>query len=183
MHKIISPSGGGLFCLLALPILRAAIKRRLEKAAGSARDCFRFVEFYRQIAISTIQPMALRCLTKKENTMKLNSASLFTGVCLVLSAFTAVPAFAVSATGFSLFHVEGPLSSTENPYTCLNESNGAVVNNCSYDVSLEFNLPINTLGVKSLSVQNLWGTTPSFSCTVYAYSGLTGSSYAHTQLA
>ncbi len=117
--------------------------------------------------------------------MKLTSASLFTGVCLAISALTAIPAYAVSSTAFSLFHVEGPLSSTENSYLCLGENNGAVVNNCTWDVSLEFNLPINSLGAKSISVQNLWGSPPlhSFTCTVYAFSGLTGSSYAETALA
>jgi hypothetical protein len=45
MHKIISPSGGGLFCLLALPILRAAIKRRLEKLLDRPETAFDLLSF------------------------------------------------------------------------------------------------------------------------------------------
>jgi hypothetical protein len=116
--------------------------------------------------------------------MKLSSASLLTGIGLAISALTAVPAFAVSSTGFSLFHVENTVTGTQNAYLCLTESNGAVVNNCTYDVNLEFNLTINSLGKKSISVQNLWDTTPpsSFTCVAYAYSGVSNSSYAQTDL-
>ena len=113
--------------------------------------------------------------------MELKSTSLFLGFCLVLMAVAANPAFARSTTAFSAFHVEGPTGS--NPYTCLNEDNGAVVNNCTYSVSLEFDLPIDSKGTKSITVQDYWGGSDSentFSCVSYAYTGSQGSSTAGT---
>jgi len=110
--------------------------------------------------------------------MKLRNSSLFKGICLAVSAVIAIPIYATSSTAFSSFHVEGPLSSSQNPYTCLNEDNGAVVNNCTYSVSLEFNLPITNTGSHPITVQPYWkwkaGT--SFSCTAYAYAGYQSSS-------
>ena len=87
------------------------------------------------------------------------------------------PVYARSTTAFSAFHVESPLASS--PMTCLSESNGAVINNCSYNVSLEFNLPIDSKGSKSILVQDYWtgtGQENTFACQSYAYTGTTGSS-------
>jgi len=117
--------------------------------------------------------------------MKLALASFFTGICLAISAFPAVPANSTSSTGFSLFHVEvtGP-AYPGDPYTCLTEANGAVVNNCTYDVSLEFNLPISTWDdYHTITVQDYWqwasGTTR-FYCQAYAYNGAQGSAVTLT---
>ncbi|MGA7693453.1 MAG: hypothetical protein WCA76_00420 [Candidatus Sulfotelmatobacter sp.] len=106
--------------------------------------------------------------------MKLKATSLFLGLCLAIVAFAAGPAYARSTTGFSAFHVEGPIGS--DPYTCLGENNGAVVNNCSYDVSLEFDLPIDNPGSHPITVQDYWTGSDSFSCVSYAYTGQTPSS-------
>jgi len=109
--------------------------------------------------------------------MKRSAAALFLGLGLAILAVAASPAYARSTTGFSAFHVESPIAS--NPYTCLAENNGAVVNNCSYAVSLEFDLPIDGAGVKTITVQDYWGGSDAentFSCTAYAYTGSEGSS-------
>jgi hypothetical protein len=107
--------------------------------------------------------------------MKLAS-TLFLGLCLALLGVAANPAYARSNTGFSAFHVEGPLdgAGTADPYLCLNEDNGAVVNNCTYAVSLEFDLDIDTTGTKNITIKNGWFATDAeetFSCTSYAYTG------------
>ncbi|MGB9234057.1 MAG: hypothetical protein WCC04_06555 [Terriglobales bacterium] len=109
--------------------------------------------------------------------MKRTATSLFLGLCLAILAVAASPAYARSTTGFSAFHVESPTAS--NPYKCLNENNGAVVNNCTYDVSLEFDLPIDSAGEKSIIVQDYFEGTAAentFSCTSYAYTGSKASS-------
>jgi len=84
--------------------------------------------------------------------MKRTATSLFLGLCLAILAVATSPAHARSTTAYSAFHVEGPLGS--DPYTCLSENNGAVVNNCTYAVSLEFNLPIDAKGTKTITVQD-----------------------------
>jgi hypothetical protein len=111
--------------------------------------------------------------------MKLKANSLFLGLGLTLLALAASPAYARSTTGFSAFHVEAPISSSEQPYTCLTENNGAVVNNCTYAVSLEFDLPIDTPGEKTIAVQNYWAESnaqESFGCTSYAPTSTSSSS-------
>ncbi|MGA9643999.1 MAG: hypothetical protein WBQ72_21555 [Terriglobales bacterium] len=111
--------------------------------------------------------------------MKLKASTLILGLCLAMLAVAASPAYARSTTGFSAFHVENQGTLGTNPYTCLGESFGAVVNNCSYAVSLEFDLPTDSPGEKGITVQNYWkGTEASgtFSCQAYAYSGA-GSAY------
>jgi hypothetical protein len=107
----------------------------------------------------------------------------FLAICLVAVVVAASFANARSTTAFGAFHVEGPIGS--DPYTCLNEDNGAVVNNCSYSVSLEFDLPIDKSGDKSITVQDYWAGTNAentFQCQSYAYSGTEGSSTPGTTI-
>ena len=85
-------------------------------------------------------------------------------------AATATPADARSITGFGSFKVKGTYS--VNPYTCLSENNGAVVNNCGFAVSLYFNLPIDNTGAHTITVQSYWGSTASFSCYPYEVAGV-----------
>jgi hypothetical protein len=104
--------------------------------------------------------------------MKLKPTLLFLGLCLAILAVAASPAYARSNTAFSAYHVEGPLGS--DPYTCMTEDNGAVFNNCTYAVSLEFDLPIDNAGEKTITVLDFWGGTAAdntFSCYLYAYAG------------
>jgi hypothetical protein len=111
--------------------------------------------------------------------MKLAATSLFLGLCLAVAAS---PAFSQtrSTTAYSAFHVEiNTLTKYKgNPYLCLFEDNGAVVNTCKYTVDLEFDLPIDSTGTKNITVQDGWsglGTgTEEFSCQSFAYSGSTG---------
>jgi hypothetical protein len=124
----------------------------------------------------------------KETTMKLKSASLFMGICVAILAVAATSAFAArSNTAFSSFHVEGPLdgAGSADPYLCLNEDNGAVVNNCTYAVSLEFSILIDDSGTKNITVQDFWQGTDAentFSCTSYAYTGTKGSGTVGTTI-
>ena len=120
--------------------------------------------------------------------MKLKATSLFLGLCLAILAAAASPAFARSTTAYSSFHVERTQSG-QYPYAenCLSEDNGAVVNNCSYAVSLEFDLPIDypNLPLKTIFVQNGWfGNDPeeTFTCNSYAYTGSQGSSNPGTPI-
>jgi len=82
----------------------------------------------------------------------------------------AMTADARSMTGFGSFKVKGTYST--NPYACLAENNGAVVNNCPFSVSLYFNLPIDNSGLHWMTVQSFWGSTASFSCDPYGVSGI-----------
>jgi hypothetical protein len=113
--------------------------------------------------------------------MKLTAPSFFLGLCLAILAVAASPAYAqtFSTTAFSAFHVENPQKPDQ--YTCLSEDNGAVVNNCTkpVGVNLEFNLPIESPGVKNVTVQDYWAGTDAqntFYCQTYAYTGTEGSS-------
>lgn len=119
--------------------------------------------------------------------MKLKGTSLFLGLCVAILAVAASPAFARSTTAFSSFHVERQYPNQyANPENCLSESYGAVVNNCSYPVSLEFDLPIDTAaGEKIINVQNGWfGTNPeeTFNCYSYALTGTGGSATDGTKV-
>jgi hypothetical protein len=109
--------------------------------------------------------------------MKNHAKNLILGLCLAGLGIAAGPAYARSTTAFSAFHVEGPIGS--DPYTCLAEDNGAVVNNCTYAVSLEFDLPIDSSGEKTITVRDFWAGTDAentFSCQSFAYTGTVGSS-------
>ncbi len=115
--------------------------------------------------------------------MKRTATSMFLGLCLAILAVATSPAYARSTTAFSAFHVEGPIGS--DPYTCLGENNGAVVNNCSYPVSLEFSLPIDSKGTKTITVQDYWAGSDAentFNCNSYAYTGAEGSSTSGTTI-
>jgi hypothetical protein len=123
--------------------------------------------------------------------MKLKATSLFLGLCLAILAVAASPAYASknrAMTAFGAFHVEiNTLTHYPgNPYLCLYENNGAVVNYCKYTVDLEFGLPIDTPGTKNIIVQDGWsglGTgTENFSCLSFAYSGSEGSSNVGTEI-
>jgi hypothetical protein len=119
--------------------------------------------------------------------MKLK-ATLFLGSCLAALGAAGNPAYARSTTAFSAFHVEiNPLTKySSDPLTCLYENNGAVVNHCDYTVDLEFDLPIDTLGSKQITVQDGWtglGTgSEEFSCQSFAYSGTKSSSNVGTEI-
>jgi hypothetical protein len=123
--------------------------------------------------------------------MKLKATSFLLGICLVGLAGAANPAYAErSTTAFNSFHVQsGSVFSdppyTEDPYLCLTEDNGAVVNNCTFNVNLLFDLPIDRIGDKTIRVQDYWNA-PSpfvpFGCVSYVYTGMTGSSTVGTSL-
>jgi hypothetical protein len=124
--------------------------------------------------------------------MKLKAMSLFLGLCLAILAVAASPAYAaetLSTTAFSAFHVEINTLTTypADPYLCMYENNGAVVNYCSYTVDLEFDLPIATPGTKSIKVLDGWsglGTgTENFTCQSFAYTGTEPSSTLGTNVA
>jgi len=106
----------------------------------------------------------------KNRTMKLK-ATLFLGICLAILAVAASPAYARSTTGFSAFHVLGPIGS--DPYNCLSEQAGAVVNECGYPVSLEFDLPVDATGTYYVQVQDYFQGTAqnTFQCATAAYPG------------
>jgi hypothetical protein len=121
--------------------------------------------------------------------MKLK-ASLFVGICAAILAVAASPAYAETraTTAFNSFHVQSatPFSQptyTEDPYLCLTEDNGAVVNNCTFNVNLLFDLQIDHKGEKSITVQDYWNA-PSpfvpFECVSYVYTGTMSSSYGGT---
>jgi len=120
--------------------------------------------------------------------MKLKATSLFLGLCLAILTAAASPAYAetLSATAFSAFHVE--INTLTNypgdPYLCLFENNGAVVNTCNYTVDLEFDIPIVSAGKKSITLLDGWsglGTgSEQFSCQSFAYTGTEGSSTVGT---
>jgi len=109
--------------------------------------------------------------------MKNQVTKLFLGLGLAALALAAAPAHARSTTAFSAFHVELTGTTTTNYYLCLTENNGAVVNNCSTPVSLEFDLPIDNPYNHTIDVQNYWGGTAAqetFNCVSYAYTGTGG---------
>jgi hypothetical protein len=88
-----------------------------------------------------------------------------------------------STTGFASFHVAIPSNGQypQDPYTCLFESYGAVVNRCANDpngVILVFDLPNDNPGTKTAVVRDYWqswGSTnaspPPFTCTLFSYFG------------
>jgi len=122
--------------------------------------------------------------------MKLTATSLFLGLCLAIFAVAASPVYAttLSNTAFSDFHVEvNTLTSYPgDPYLCLYENNGAVVNSCGYTVDLEFDLPIVSPGTKNIIILDGWaglGTgSENFSCQSFAYTGTEGSSTVGTNV-
>jgi len=62
-------------------------------------------------------------------------------------------------------------------YSCLTESFGAVVNQCAFPVSLLFDVPVDTEGSHSFTVQNYFDGSDAdntFTCQAYAYNGVGG---------
>ena len=101
-----------------------------------------------------------------------------------LAASTA-PVFARSTTGFASFHVEQTVTTADDFYKCITEDNGAVVNNCAKDVNLVFNLPIDNVNLKTITVQGYWvspTTFRHFNCVSYSYDGLESFSTVGTQI-
>jgi hypothetical protein len=107
--------------------------------------------------------------------MKGKLTSLFLGICLAILAGAASPAYARSTTGYSAFKVQQGKANqygTNNPYSCITEFYGEVVNYCAYNVYMEFDLPIDTDGSFRVSVQNLsFDSQNTFNCTVGSYTG------------
>src|SRR5580698_294353 len=114
--------------------------------------------------------------------MNLKATSLFLGLCLAALAAAASPAHAADLheTAFGSFHVE--INTLTNypgdPYLCMYEYNGAVVNACCYTFDLEFGLPIETLNTKHITVLDGWSGLGSgsenFSCQSFSYTGTNG---------
>lgn len=96
-------------------------------------------------------------------------------VAATVGSVVAANAESVSVSAFNSFHVQnhGSLPHTPNPYLCLYEENGAVVNNCKDPVNLAFDLPVNTSEVHTIAVRGYYkiATGTSFICTAYAYPG------------
>jgi hypothetical protein len=115
----------------------------------------------------------------------MNPKSMFAacGIGLSLAGAATHNAEARSTTGFSAFRVEigGVGQYPQDPYTCLVENYGAVVNKCANDpngVSLVFDLPNDTVGTKTAIVQDYWlpwgptsASPPPFTCTLFSYFG------------
>jgi hypothetical protein len=111
--------------------------------------------------------------------------SLFLGICFGLSMLSAgIPAQARTQSAFSSFHVRLPIDQTQDPYNCVTESWGAVINSCAYDVTLTFDLPVDYKIVHTLEVQNYvngTGTTGA-RCTLWSYDGKGGGQAGTTNL-
>ena len=91
----------------------------------------------------------------------LNRNSLLPAICLAVAIFTAtLPAYARSTSGFNSFHILSPSSAS----SCVTESWGAVVNNCTYDVTFVFDLPVDNDGAKTVSAVDYINGTGSFGC-------------------
>lgn len=105
--------------------------------------------------------------------MHTRSVPLGIAATLALFAMSAVTQ-ARSVTGFGSFHADG--SYPTDPYTCLQESNGSVVNDCNFSVNLVFDLPVDNQGTHNLTV-TAYNPNPgstsyptTFGCQAFAYS-------------
>ena len=110
---------------------------------------------------------------------------MFIAVLAALATPGRLVAQARSTTAFNSFHVQSAYVGKEDPYLCLTEDNGAVVNNCSYSVNLLFDLPIDHIGDNTIRVQDYWGAPREFvqfGCTSYVYTGSEGGSFVGTSL-
>ncbi len=78
----------------------------------------------------------------------------------------------VSINAFNNFHVEETPATQQisNPYQCVFEDNGAAYNNCTYAVTLDFNLPVRSEGTHTIHIRNYWNqaVNTSFNCIAYA---------------
>lgn len=108
--------------------------------------------------------------------MKLKATSIFLGICLAALAGAASPASARSTPAFGTFKVQQSSANqygTNNPYDCLTEFWGEVVNHCGYTVYLAFDLPIDNDGSHWVQVQNLsFGSNANVFCSVTSFTGL-----------
>jgi hypothetical protein len=90
----------------------------------------------------------------------------------LLLAVAARPAHARSSSGFSAFRVWVQGTVSTNSYLCLGENFGAVVNDCKHEVYLDFDLPMDNAGTKTIAVQDFWGPlSTAFTCQIYSYEG------------
>jgi hypothetical protein len=109
--------------------------------------------------------------------MKCKATSLFLGLCLAILAVAASPASAQSTSyepAYEAFHVWSPSKDASAALACLNESKGAVINNCTYQLILAFDLPIENQGiVHTVTVQNYVGGTGTVgaNCNTWTYDG------------
>jgi hypothetical protein len=110
--------------------------------------------------------------------MKLKATALLLGLCSVIVTGLSSPVFARSTTAYNSFKVwmadKGQFEST---YSCLTEYFGAVVNNCAFPVSLLFDVPVDTAGDHTFTVQDYFEGTDAentFTCQSYAYNGTGG---------
>jgi hypothetical protein len=68
-------------------------------------------------------------------------------------------------------------------YGCLTEADGAVVNQCTFPVSLLFDVPVDNAGSRTFTVQDYFAGSDAqntFSCESYAYNGSGGISFGTT---
>ena len=111
--------------------------------------------------------------------MKLKTISLFLGLCLAILAIAASPASAQSTRSvpaFESFHVWAPGTglTRSGDLNCLNESKGAVINNCKKQLIVAFEMPIDNQGiVHTVNVQNYVGGTGTTgaNCNTWTYDG------------
>ncbi|MGA3090116.1 MAG: hypothetical protein ABSD75_16005 [Terriglobales bacterium] len=109
--------------------------------------------------------------------MKHKATTFFLGLCLAILAVAASPASAQSTRSvpaFESFHVWSPSTKASAALACLNESKGAVINNCKYQLIVAFDLPIDNQGVvhtvKAQNYVNSTGTVGA-TCTAWTYDG------------
>jgi hypothetical protein len=111
----------------------------------------------------------------KENSMKRKAMLLTLGFCLLGLAVAPNPAFARSTTAYNSFKVwQASKNDFKATYSCLVESFGAVVNECSFPVSLLFDVPVDNAGSHTFTVQNYFSGTDAqntFSCQSFVYNG------------
>jgi hypothetical protein len=109
--------------------------------------------------------------------MKTKSTLLFLGFCLAMLAVAASPVSAQSSRSvpaFESFHVWDPSTKAGTALNCLDESKGAVINNCKYEIIVAFNLPIDNQGVvHTVTALNYVGGTGTegASCNTWTYDG------------
>ena len=101
--------------------------------------------------------------------MKLNRSGLFLAICLALTVFAStIPAEARSTTGWNSWKL-GWVS----PYTdasCVYEWYGAVVNGCSSNVYLTFEMVVDNGGYHTINATGANTGTP-FLCQAFSFAG------------
>jgi len=114
--------------------------------------------------------------------MKGKTKLLILGLCLALSLATAtVPAEARNTTGFAGFHLDSPNTYKSDPYLCLTEDHGAVVNSCGFTVGIVYDMPVDNTGTHWISVVGYWGFAGNYYCQPWAYDG-NGGAWAGPQV-